>query len=290
MLQLILLFLFQSRILITAVFISLIVLLVLHCLLAVVVFDHGLNFYLIMKQVTHKAFTARNSIENATELRYIATGHSGWRQTCNFPICHTKSSLVNWNVRRRPMLCFGNGEETFWGSGQSEFPHYLQGLYQTSLGIRYTSLVTLSTQRYRLPGKVQRRATKTVDGLRNLPHELRLKKLKLTSLEKRRQRGDLMEVYKILTDKEGVNPNRFFTLDKRAYNTRGYELKLFTNRSRLERTSSVNTWSHIGPTCQGQSSKPSRSTVSRIVLIDVKSGAFKASASSARHLQVTSNK
>ena len=82
--------------------------------------------------------------------------------------------------------------------------------------------------------KVQRRATKILDGLRNLPHESRLKRLKLTSLEKRRHRGDLIEVYKILTGKEGVNPNHFFTLDKRAYNTRGYELKLFTNRSRLD--------------------------------------------------------
>ena len=82
--------------------------------------------------------------------------------------------------------------------------------------------------------KVQRRATKIVDGLRNLPYELRLQMLKLTSLEKRRQRGDVIEVYKILMGKEGVNPNRFFTLDKRAYNTRGHELKLYTNRSRLD--------------------------------------------------------
>ena len=82
--------------------------------------------------------------------------------------------------------------------------------------------------------KVQRRATKMVNGLRILPYESRLKKLKLTSLEKRRQRGDVIEVYKILMGKEGVNPNRFFTLDKRAYSTRGHELKLYTNRSRLE--------------------------------------------------------
>jgi len=34
-----------------------------------------------------------------------------------------------------------------------EFSHYLQWLYQTSLGICYTSSVTLPTQRYRLPEK-----------------------------------------------------------------------------------------------------------------------------------------
>ena len=84
--------------------------------------------------------------------------------------------------------------------------------------------------------KVQRRATKMVDGLRNLPYELRLQRLKLTTLEKRRQRGDLIEVYKILTGKENVNPDCFFTLDKQVYNTRGHELKLYTrsSRSRLD--------------------------------------------------------
>ena len=45
-------------------------------------------------------------------------------------------------------------------------------------------------------------ATKMVDGLRNLPYELRLQRLKLTTLEKR---GDLIEVYKILTGKESVD-------------------------------------------------------------------------------------
>ena len=54
--------------------------------------------------------------------------------------------------------CFGNGEEIIYGFGQTEFPHYLQGLYQTSLGIRYTNLVTLPTQRYRLPGKSSKKS------------------------------------------------------------------------------------------------------------------------------------
>jgi len=82
--------------------------------------------------------------------------------------------------------------------------------------------------------RVQRSATKMVKGFCKLPYKLRLKRLKLTSLGKRRQRGDLIETYKMLTVNEGVDPHCFFTHDKNRYGTRGQQLKLYTRRSRLE--------------------------------------------------------
>ena len=43
---------------------------------------------------------------------------------------------------------------------------------------------------------VQRRITNMIEGIRNISYERRLKLLKLHSLERRRVRGDLIEVFK----------------------------------------------------------------------------------------------
>ncbi|CAL4252811.1 unnamed protein product, partial [Meganyctiphanes norvegica] len=51
---------------------------------------------------------------------------------------------------------------------------------------------------------VQRRATRLVPQLKKLTYEERLTKLRLTKLEDRRKRGDMIETYKIITRKEKV--------------------------------------------------------------------------------------
>lgn len=81
--------------------------------------------------------------------------------------------------------------------------------------------------------KVQRRATKLVNGLKHVPYEERLKRIGLTTLEKRRVRGDLIETYKILTGKENVDSSKFFVLNHGSHNLRGHRFKLYKSRSRL---------------------------------------------------------
>ena len=50
--------------------------------------------------------------------------------------------------------------------------------------------------------KVQIRATKLVDSVKHLSYEDRLKKLGTPTLKYRRLRGDLIEVFKIITNKD----------------------------------------------------------------------------------------
>ena len=51
---------------------------------------------------------------------------------------------------------------------------------------------------------VQQRATRLVPGLKKESNEVRLKALKLTTLEIRRKRGYLIEFYKILNGLDSV--------------------------------------------------------------------------------------
>ena len=82
---------------------------------------------------------------------------------------------------------------------------------------------------------VQRRATKLVPALRNLQYEERLKRLGLTTLEDRRERGDMIETYKLITGKEDINPGKFFTMATvRGDPELTHNMKLYKNSFRLD--------------------------------------------------------
>ena len=76
---------------------------------------------------------------------------------------------------------------------------------------------------------VQRRATKYLPGMRNLPYETRLRRLGLPTLQYRRQRQDMILVYK-LTHSNEVSSTSLFELNTESH-TRGHSLKLTKKRA-----------------------------------------------------------
>ena len=79
---------------------------------------------------------------------------------------------------------------------------------------------------------VQRRATRLVHSIRDLSYERRLDILGLTTLETRRLRGDLIEVFKIFKGYDDLDPSFFFV--KANTVCRGHSLKLHKFRSNLD--------------------------------------------------------
>jgi ribonuclease P/MRP protein subunit RPP40 len=71
--------------------------------------------------------------------------------------------------------------------------------------------------------KIQRRVTKLVPGLGVLTYEERLKRLNLHSLERRRKRSDIIELYKMINNLVHVDLNKY--LEYSVSNTRGNNLK-----------------------------------------------------------------
>lgn len=98
--------------------------------------------------------------------------------------------------------------------------------------------------------KVQRRATKLIPALRRKSYEDRLRELKLFSLEFRRHRGDMIEVWKIMTGKENIRKEDLFVLDDNS-RTRNNGFKLKGKRLNLEITGHffthrvINEWNRL---------------------------------------------
>ena len=82
--------------------------------------------------------------------------------------------------------------------------------------------------------QVQRRATKLIPSLTNLPYEQRLKKLNLPSIAFRQLHGDMIQVYKYLSRKYNTPPLDSLQCAQDAphlHSTRGHQYKLTKLRS-----------------------------------------------------------
>jgi len=67
-----------------------------------------------------------------------------------------------------------------------------------------------------------------IHSIRKLTYHERLQRLQLTTLESRRVRGDLIEVFKIINGSVDVSYKHYFVVPNTGL--RGHEFKLFKNR------------------------------------------------------------
>ncbi|CAH8458231.1 unnamed protein product [Dicrocoelium dendriticum] len=101
--------------------------------------------------------------------------------------------------------------------------------------------------------KVQRRGSKFVSELRDLPYPLRLRHLNMFSMDYRRRRGDLIFTRRILRGELGRELQEFFHLNIGS-STRGHQWKIFKPRRLKVRsilalsTRVVNNWNRLPPT------------------------------------------
>ncbi len=81
---------------------------------------------------------------------------------------------------------------------------------------------------------VQRRATKMLPKLKDIPYEERLKYLKLPTLRFRRLRGDMIETYKIMNNIYDESVTKGLFTRNTSERTRGHTLKINKNNCRLD--------------------------------------------------------
>ena len=102
--------------------------------------------------------------------------------------------------------------------------------------------------------RVQRRATKLIPSIAHLTYQERLIQLNMTTLEKRRERGDMIKVFKILKGLDRVNPQGNFLMQEMSSHkqrTRGHSLKLVKPRHRTWKRNQffssrvVNAWNKL---------------------------------------------
>ena len=98
---------------------------------------------------------------------------------------------------------------------------------------------------------VQRRFTKIIKGMLTLSYEERLELLSIPSLEYRRLRGDLIEVYKVMNKiYDPITTNSLFT-ESVVTHTRGHKFKLEKTRTNKKKYQMfftnrvINAWNNL---------------------------------------------
>jgi len=128
-----------------------------------------------------------------------------------------------------------HGEKEFQEAWRRRLSPHLQDLHPTAcLEFCIQSWSPHLTKDIETLEIVQRTATRLIPQFRKLRYEERLRKLGLSTLKERRQRGDMIKVFKLLAGVENIDCNQLFTPATTCYALRGHDRKLVKTRSRLD--------------------------------------------------------
>ena len=116
-------------------------------------------------------------------------------------------------------------------------PRIMINLYKTLIRPHVEYCVSAWTPHYAKDKKtlerIQHRFTKLIPGLQRLTYAERLEKLGLWTLEERRNRADLIEVFKMANNLSPIPLSSYFELNIDG-RTRGHSLKLVKHRCKTE--------------------------------------------------------
>lgn len=136
----------------------------------------------------------------------------------------TFAEEVRSRIKKGNMIV-GTIRRTFTSLNESTFTQLFKALVRPHL--EYAAVVWFPHLRRDIDAieAVQRRATKQVPGLSQLEYPERLERLKLPSLTFRRKRGDMIEVFKIMTGLYHIDSREFFSINTQQ-TTRGHSRRI----------------------------------------------------------------
>ncbi len=130
------------------------------------------------------------------------------------------------NIAARANRIMGMIRRSYTYLSVKNFPLLFKGLVRPHLEYAQAAWQPYKLKDIDTLERVQRRATKQVQGLRDMTYAARLKTLGLTTLAYRRLRGDLIEVYKILHGHYDTRVRQNILQLSNNHRTRGHPLKL----------------------------------------------------------------
>ena len=139
---------------------------------------------------------------------------------------------LRFHAHIRDVACKAGGlAQNFLKSTVCRSPEFMLFLWKTHIRpiMDYCSVIwnTGYSEDLRLLERVQRRWTKSISGLETLPYAERLAKLNLFSVQGRLLRSDLIQYWKIISNRSCISPDSLFTPQPHS-TSRGHPLKVLT--------------------------------------------------------------